>query len=236
MSGDLEHLEPSDMLERLRRRLEQPLPGRAAQSLFEPELAYGRHFGPPPHDVRRAAVVILVYPHDGIWHLALTKRRDDLPAHPGQVSLPGGYVEADETTKLAALRELQEELDVAVDDGAVLGNLSPLYIFGTNFFVIPWVAAVGSRPAFLPNPAEVGALFEVPVDFLLERANCDVHHRTIRGIGQMVPHFAWRYEGEIEKVWGATAMILSEFLAVWDDAASAATASTVPISKAKENE
>lgn len=212
---------PHDMLARLRQRLEQPLPGRAAQSLFEPELAYGRHFGPPPHDVRRAAVMALVYPLDGVWHIALTKRRDDLPAHPGQVSLPGGSVDIDETTKNAALRELVEELNVGIDDDAVLGNLSPLYIFGTNFFVIPWIAGVDHRPNFLPNPAEVGALFEVPIDFLLERANCDVHHRTIRGVGHMVPHFAWRYEGEVEKVWGATAMILSEFLAVWDEAASA---------------
>lgn len=211
----------NDMLARLQVRLARPLPGRLAQSLFEPELAYGRHFGPPPHDVRRAAVAILVYPHEGVWHLALTKRRDDLQAHPGQVSLPGGYVEADETTKQAALRELEEELSVSADEPDVLGNLSPLYIFGTNFYVIPWVAGVEHRPEFRPNPAEVGALFEVPIDFLMERANCDAHHRTIRGIGQMVPHFAWRYKGEIEKVWGATAMILSEFLAVWDDAASA---------------
>lgn len=222
--------EPRDMLHRLRRRLERPLPGRSAEALFEPELAYGRHFGPPPHDVRRAAVAILVYPHEDpaygtAWHLALTKRRDDLPVHAGQVSLPGGYVESDETTKAAALRELEEELSVRVDDVAVLGNMSPLYIFGTNFYVIPWVAGLETRPGFIPNAAEVGALFEVPIEFLIERANRDVHPRILRGVRCSVPHFAWRFEGEIEKVWGATAMILSEFLATWIDAASDAKGS-----------
>ncbi|MCE9606271.1 MAG: CoA pyrophosphatase [Planctomycetia bacterium] len=208
----------SDYLERLRSRLERPLPGRSAQALFEPELAYGRHFGPPPHDARRAAVLILVYPHDGAWHLALTKRRDDLPAHPGQVSLPGGYVEADETTKSAALRELEEELNVPQSSVEVLGNLSPLYIFGTHFYVIPWVAGCDHRPAFLPNVAEVGELFEVPIAYITDPANRGTHPRVVRGIRQAVPHFDWRLDSQVERIWGATAMILSEFLAVHDDA------------------
>lgn len=222
---------PDDILLRLQTRLEQPLPGRAAQSIFEPELAYGRHFGPPPHDARRAAVLVFIYPHSSIlhgnaWHIALTKRRDDLPVHPGQVSLPGGYVEPEETTKGAALRELEEELGVPAESITLLGNLSPLYIFGTNFYVIPWIAGIEQRPAFVPNAAEVGALFEVPLDYLLDPANRGVHPRLIRGIRQTVPHFDWQLEPDadspsempIEKVWGATAMILSEFLAVWLDA------------------
>jgi len=213
-------IHPHDELRRLRSRMEKPLPGRAAQALFEPELAYGRYFGPPRHDVRRAAVLVLVYPYRDAWHLALTKRRDDLPVHPGQVSFPGGYVEPEETTKKAALRELEEELGATVDAVAVLGNLSPLYIFGTNFFVIPWVAAIEYRPEFVPQAGEVGALLEVPIDFLIERANRDAHPRIMRGVRQSVPHFGWRMGEEIEKIWGATAMILSEFLAVWEDAAA----------------
>ena len=217
----------ADDLDRLRSRLAAPLPGRLAQEVFEPELAYGRHFGPPPHDVRRAAVLTLVYPHDDAWHLALTKRRDDLPSHPGQVSLPGGYVEAEETTKAAAMRELEEELGVGDHDVAVLGNLSPLYIFGTNFFVIPWVAGVARRPDFRPNPAEVGALYETPIDYLIDPANRGVHPRLLRGIRSWVPHFEWHVEPRVdfqpeiapsEKIWGATAMILNEFLTVWREA------------------
>jgi len=221
-----------DDLDRLRSRLEAPLPGCRAQEVFEPELAYGRHFGPPPHDVRRAAVVALVYPHDDAWHLALTKRRDDLPAHPGQVSLPGGYVEPEETTKQAALRELEEELGVDVEQHgeiAVLGNLSPLYIFGTNFFVIPWVAGATRRPDFRPNPAEVGLLYETPIDYLIDPANRGVHPRVLRGIRSWVPHFDWHVapsetgpngEAASDKIWGATAMILNEFLTVWREAAA----------------
>ena len=101
----------AEMPERLAARLMQKsLPGRAAQRRFEPSLCYSRHFGPPTIRARAAAVLALLYPHEGQWHLPLTVRPATLVAHAGQISLPGGAVDPGETGPQAALRELEEEL------------------------------------------------------------------------------------------------------------------------------
>ncbi|MBL9084019.1 MAG: hypothetical protein JNK76_19535, partial [Planctomycetales bacterium] len=86
-----------ELIAKLARRLSQPLPGRKAQALLEPDAAYGRHFGPPSFDVRPAAVLVLLYQRAGAWHVALTVRHADLATHAGQISLPGGLIEPGET-------------------------------------------------------------------------------------------------------------------------------------------
>ncbi len=185
-------------------------PRREAQRLMEPALSYGRHFGPPTHRARPAAVVVLLYPTDQGWHLPLTVRPTTLRGHAGQISLPGGVVEPGETSEAAALRELEEELGVARDGAQLLGRLSPLYVFVSEFQISPWVAAVAQRPPFQPSPGEVSELLEIPLAHLLDPASRGVHHRRQRGIELTAPHFLWGRH----RIWGATAMILSELAAV----------------------
>jgi 8-oxo-dGTP pyrophosphatase MutT (NUDIX family) len=199
------------LLQSLANRLTtSPLPGRAAQRKLEPGLCYGRHFGPPTYRAREAAVVALLYPHAGDWYLPLTVRPATLPAHAGQISLPGGAVESGETTSQAALRELEEELGVRGGDVSLLGPLSPIYVFVSEYLVTPWVAAVESRPRFRPNAEEVSELLEVPLSHLSNPAHRGRHTRRQRGIELSVPHILWGRH----RIWGATAMILSELLTV----------------------
>ena len=80
----------SDLPELLAARLSQPLPGPMVGSRFEPRPRLGRHYGCSPPDARPAAVLLLLYPHQERWHVPLTLRPEHLPAHAGQVSLPGG--------------------------------------------------------------------------------------------------------------------------------------------------
>lgn len=186
------------------------LPGRAAQRQMEPGLCYGRHFGPPTHRARQAAVVALVYPDTDGWRLPLTVRPATLRGHAGQISLPGGVIEPAENSNAAALRELEEELGVPRGEVRLLGRLSTLYVFVSEFQISPWVASIAARPQFQPSAEEVGELLEVPLAHLLDPANRGVHRRRQRGIEITAPHFLWGRH----RIWGATAMILSELAAV----------------------
>lgn len=196
--------------ELLTQRLLEPLPGVQARARLAPSLSYGRHFGPPAHDARNAAVLLLLYPHDGDWRLPLTVRPQTMLAHAGQISLPGGMVEPGESTCDAALRELDEELGIPSRDVVVLGALSPLYVFVSNFLVTPWVGSLAERPNMRPNPHEVDEVLEIPLGHFLDPANFGEHLFTRGELSFTVSHFRF---GE-HVIWGATSVILSELLAV----------------------
>jgi 8-oxo-dGTP pyrophosphatase MutT (NUDIX family) len=134
-------------------------------------------------------------------------------AHAGQISLPGGSVDPGETSPQAALRELEEELGVGGEEIELLGGLSPLYVFVTEFQVTPWVAVARRRPAFAPSPIEVAELLEVPLAHLVDPANQGRHLRRQRGVELSAPHFLWGRH----RIWGATSMILGELAAVVEE-------------------
>src|ERR1700730_1536132 len=121
-----------------------------------------------PALIRHAGGLLLVFPIDASAHIVLTVRADTLGRHGGQVSLPGGVVEAGETFEGAALREAHEEVGLALDAVRVLGALTPLDIPVSGFRVHPIVAAVGTRPRLTPADGEVASILEVPIAALLD--------------------------------------------------------------------
>jgi 8-oxo-dGTP pyrophosphatase MutT (NUDIX family) len=198
-------------IEAVKHALQAPLPGLEAQRRMatrprtSPDaLQQGR----PP---RLGAVLILLYPFEGQLCLPLTRRTERVETHKGQISLPGGgFDEGDASFWHTALREAHEEL--AVDAGQVeyIAALSPLYIPPSNFDVHPFIGYIPSRPAFVPYPDEVAELIEMPLQTLLDPAAKVEETWTWRGREMQVPFY--RYQQHV--IWGATAMILSEFEAL----------------------
>jgi 8-oxo-dGTP pyrophosphatase MutT (NUDIX family) len=159
---------------------------------------------------RVAAVLILVYPIASVLHLVLTRRTETVQNHKGQISLPGGAHEGQESLEETALREAREELAIATGGLELLGRLTPLYVGVSDYTITPVVAMTARRPRFRPDPVEVVEAIEVPLSILLDPAARRQEDWEIRGVHARVPFFAIGPH----KVWGATAMILAEFAAL----------------------
>jgi 8-oxo-dGTP pyrophosphatase MutT (NUDIX family) len=198
-----------DLPSQLATRLQGSLPGWAAQAHYQPELSFGRHRGPAARGARQAAVLILLYPEHDQWHIPLIVRPAHMSDHGGQVSLPGGAIEPGEESWRAAVREYSEELGAPADDVRVVGQLSELFLFASNYQVTPWVGAVDEAPRWHPNQGEVDALLEIPLAHLVDPANSGHIERQQRGLTFKAPSFSW----QSQRIWGATSMVLAELVA-----------------------
>ena len=193
-------------------RLSLPLPGIQAQlkmAHLERRLNYSQR-NIPPH-ARIGAVLILLFEEEDVLKTCFIERTTYDGVHSGQIAFPGGRKEENETLVQAALREAEEEVGVKKSDVILLGQLTELYIPPSNFLVHPFVGAISYKPSFLPEPAEVAEVVEIKVDEL-----SDVRYRGEKKIklsnGTMVETPYFNLHGKT--VWGATAMIISEFLEV----------------------
>jgi 8-oxo-dGTP pyrophosphatase MutT (NUDIX family) len=196
-------------LDAVRRALRQPLPGLPAQlRMSPPGRATESPIGATPRD---AGVLLLLYPVAGELHFVLTRRTDRLGHHSGQISFPGGRREhGDIDIAATALREANEELGIDPAGVEIIGALSALFVPPSNFVIHPVVGYAQNAPAFTPQADEVAEAFDVPLAQLLEPASkCIVARPLLSLNGQMVDAPAYRLAGH--EVWGATAMVLSEF-------------------------
>jgi len=153
-----------------------------------------------------AAVLVPIVLHPAGQTVLLTQRTAHLRDHAGQISFPGGRVEADDLTPThTALRETEEEIGLSRESIEIVGFL-PEYRTGTGFRVTPVVALVHPPFTVQPDPFEVAEIFEVPLDFLLDPANHQRHSLHYRGA--LRNYFAMPYGDYF--IWGATAgMIVS---------------------------
>ena len=199
-------------LRQLRLDLNGPLPGEEAQYRMAPRLRSGAEiYDVPLSDARRGGVLALFYPRGDRVYLPLILRATYLGVHSGQVGFPGGgYDEIDVDLTATALREAYEEVGIHPSQVTVLGQLTTLYVYASNYLVQPTVAWMDYRPSFHLDPYEVAQLIEAPVLDLLDAANRRVETWDLRGRTAEVPFFA--VQGQT--IWGATAMMLSELLSL----------------------
>lgn len=196
-------------IQTVRVAMQLPLPGRAAQLTMAVRPRPGDRSDLPKPCPREGAVLVLLYEQHGNLFLPLTQRTETVELHKGQISLPGGAREpADKTLIDTALRETNEELGIPREAIELLGALTPLYIPVSSFCVYPYVGYAKEAFALQLDPKEVQQVIEVPLGLLLDVS-----------IRQIETHFRDNQKFEVpvyriasHKVWGATAMILAEFL------------------------
>jgi 8-oxo-dGTP pyrophosphatase MutT (NUDIX family) len=151
-----------------------------------------------------AAVLVGLVARPGGTTILLTRRTESLATHAGQVSFPGGRIDAADAGPLdAALREAQEEIGLARELVEPLGFLDP-YDTITGFRVLPLVARVAPHFSAMPNPIEVADAFEVPLGPLLEGRHIEQVAAEFCG---RTRHY-WEYRLGPHRIWGATAAML----------------------------
>ncbi len=201
-----DHVDPSLSYEQL--------PGRSAQWAMATSF---RRIEPSPEQVqstRKSAVLLLLHSsllHDSstIPSLLLTLRRGDLKHHGGQISFPGGRIEAHETITQAALREAFEEIHLYPKSVQILGALTPLYVPVSNNFIFPVVGVLTNHQSFRPDHTEVEEIFSVALTDLLDPTRLLRQTQTIQGSTIDIPY--WDIHSTVP-LWGATAMITNELL------------------------
>lgn len=194
---------------RLETALRAPLPGLEAQQQLAPLPARDWPPAMDPAGIRHAAGLLLLFPFSDIAHIVVTLRANRL-RHGGQISLPGGVVERGESIEEAALREAHEEIGLSSSLVRTLGRLTPVDIPVSGFRLHPVVGIVEARPALRPADDEVARVIEIPVAELLDPAALTRQARHRDGRVYQVPTLV----AQGAEIWGATAMVIAEFLSL----------------------
>jgi len=206
----------SPFIQTIRERLALPLPGREAQykMAFAHRVEELQHRLNPPENAKKGCVLLTLWEDQGTWHTALIRRTENpRDRHSGQISLPGGrHDEGDGSFAFTALREAHEEIGIPPDHVEILGTLTELYIPVSNFSVYPFIGLLRQAPSFKLQVGEVEQVFSVP---LIQFQNPDFQTTAdVMVGGQLMVREVPCFMVEDRPVWGATAMILSEFLAL----------------------
>ena len=159
------------------------------------------------HGTTDAAVLVPLYVDGGDLHAVLTKRREDLRRHAGEISFPGGRQDfPDEDLRVTALRESEEEIGLARDDVELVGALPPVGTFVTSFRIHPFVGIIKPGHRWVPQPREVEEVLELSLRALVE--GFESKRLLRRGVPIRTP----TYTVGRHFVWGATARIVEQLL------------------------
>lgn len=193
-----------DLIGRIQARLLRRPEAAGVLNEMKPDWQPEKPFDRPP--VLAAVLIALVERPSGLSVL-YTERSPDLRSHSGQIAFPGGKIDAtDDGAAEAAIREAREEVELDPADARVLGYL-PQYFTGSNYLITPVVAVVDPHRPFIPNPSEVKSVFEVPLEWLMDRRNFGTY-RIRRGERE---HTTWQIRHGDFVIWGITANLTHRF-------------------------
>lgn len=195
------------LIEKLRKSFLKDLPGWEAQKMLSP--GYDAEYRIAKPGALQASVLVLISPVNGVPHLNFIKRasRYVQDKHKGQIGFAGGKIEEGETELQAVIREVDEEIGVKENRYEILGKISPLYVFVSNFLVHPFIAFANEELDFTLDPSEVAGLIQWPITKLQEGTSTkDI--KAEKATLKDVPYYPL---GE-ETLWGASSMITSEFM------------------------
>ncbi len=205
-----------DLINWIETRLKEDLPGPEAHRRMLPTLPEGApirisHDNPP----REGAVLMLLYEEEGDLKFPLIQRPTYAGVHSGQMALPGGKRESsDSDLYYTALRESEEEIGVYKDEITILGSLSSFFVAASNYQVLPVIGFQDSVPRFDPDDHEVEEVVIANLSDLVNNDNIkrkDIH--VSNGVRLDAPYF----DLSDRVVWGATAMMLSEFVHIFGE-------------------
>ncbi len=209
-------MEFEQIIKKIERMLKNPLPGRTGQMMMSPKPVDESRFAAyEPKNPRKGAVLMLFYPDENQSLVPFIKRPSYEGVHSGQVAFPGGkWEKEDEDLSHTALREAEEEIGIAQEKVKLIGRLSDLFIPPSNFLVSPFIGYLEDKPDFNPDPFEVERIINCPVHQLTDVSIRKEGEITVRDKYQLrAPYF----DIDNEMVWGATAMMLGEFMYLWEN-------------------
>ncbi|MBT8234328.1 MAG: CoA pyrophosphatase [Saprospiraceae bacterium] len=197
----------------LSKKLSADLPGWQAQKRMSPLKT--EKYRQPTKDAMHAAVMVLLYPdHNHDLNTIYIKRTSHNinDKHSGQISFPGGKAEDGDSDLIAtALRETHEEIGVNPANINILGELSPLFVYASNFYVQPVIGFINEKPSFKLQVSEVDYIIETRLNTLKNKSAVQFKDHLVRGLKfESMPYY--NLNGEV--LWGATAMITAEFLSI----------------------
>lgn len=202
--------------EQLTERLTRPLPGSKVQNEMSASSRgkTGINFN-FDNDPKESSVLIALFERDGDIIFPLIQRPQYTGIHSGQIGLPGGKVEDhDKNRNETALRETEEEIGIDAKDIQIIGRLSELYVQASHYNVLPVVGYLPYVPEYDPDPEEVSRVIEGRISDLLKNEKRKVKELLIRDKYNIIAPY---FDINDEMVWGATAMILSEFSSILKD-------------------
>jgi len=160
------------------------------------------------NSMKKAAVLVGLFKKNDEWCFSLIRRPMNEKNHPGQIALPGGAMEKNETLMNTALREAFEEVGIKPEDVKIIGQLTPVPVPVSEYLIYPFVGVIDYEPEWVINEDEVEKIFILRMSELISSDNGYTEMWDLRGNKVEVPIFNVMNE----TVWGATAAVLSELI------------------------